>query len=289
MSSKVAVVTGSNKGIGLSIVKILCQKYDGVVYLTSRDETRGMEAVAELEKLDLHPKFHQLDTESRESIEAFRDHIKETYGGIDILINNAAIAYKGASTAPFHEQAENTLRVNFFGTYNVCQELFPLLRKHARVVHISSYAGHLSRINGQEPEASNLRKKLSSPNLTEKELSNLVNTFVDLTAADKHAESGWPNSAYVVSKVTVTALARIQQRHFDDKHPEEDIVVNAVHPGSVKTEMSSQSGDKNVDEGAQAPVWAALLPPNIEEPRGGYVWHDNSIVDWVNGPLPSNL
>jgi len=144
----------------------------------------------------------------------------------------------------------------------------------------------------------------------------MTNYFNSLTAADKHAESGWPNSAYVVSKVTVTALARIQQRHFDDKHPEEDIVVNAVHPGSVKTEMSSQSGDKNVDEGAQgqcsklptsnifrigsslklllnnffsAPVWAALLPPNIEEPRGGYVWHDNSIVDWVNGPLPSNL
>ena len=50
-SSKVAVVTGSNKGIGFAIVKKLCQKFDGVVYLTSRDEGRGKAAVAELEKV----------------------------------------------------------------------------------------------------------------------------------------------------------------------------------------------------------------------------------------------
>lgn len=46
--SKVAVVTGSNKGIGFAIVKGLCQKFHGVVYLTSRDESRGKEVVAKL-------------------------------------------------------------------------------------------------------------------------------------------------------------------------------------------------------------------------------------------------
>ena len=50
-SSKVAVVTGSNKGIGFAIVKKLCQQFDGVVYLTSRNEERGKAAVAELEKV----------------------------------------------------------------------------------------------------------------------------------------------------------------------------------------------------------------------------------------------
>ena len=37
MSTKVAVVTGSNKGIGLAIVKALCQQFEGVVYVTARD------------------------------------------------------------------------------------------------------------------------------------------------------------------------------------------------------------------------------------------------------------
>ena len=36
MSSKVAVVTGSNKGIGLAIVRALCRQFDGIVYLTAR-------------------------------------------------------------------------------------------------------------------------------------------------------------------------------------------------------------------------------------------------------------
>lgn len=37
MSTKVAIVTGGNKGIGLAIVRALCKQYQGVVYLTARD------------------------------------------------------------------------------------------------------------------------------------------------------------------------------------------------------------------------------------------------------------
>ena len=38
----VAVVTGANKGIGFGIVRALCKKYQGDVYLTARDEARGL-------------------------------------------------------------------------------------------------------------------------------------------------------------------------------------------------------------------------------------------------------
>ena len=100
MSSKrVAVVTGSNKGIGLAIVRSLCKKFDGDVVLTSRDEGRGNEAVAELKgKEGLNPVYHQLDITSRDSIEGLVTFIKDQYGGLDVLINNAGIAYKAAST-----------------------------------------------------------------------------------------------------------------------------------------------------------------------------------------------
>ena len=49
--SKVAVVTGSNKGIGLAIVKGLVAKFEGDVYLTSRSEERGLAAVEQLKKV----------------------------------------------------------------------------------------------------------------------------------------------------------------------------------------------------------------------------------------------
>ena len=98
-SKRVAVVTGSNKGIGLAIVRSLCKKFDGDVVLTSRDEGRGNEAVAELkEKEGLNPVYHQLDITSRDSIEGLVTFIKDKYGGLDVLINNAGIAYKAAST-----------------------------------------------------------------------------------------------------------------------------------------------------------------------------------------------
>lgn len=39
--------------------------------------------------------------------------------------------------------------------------------------------------------------------------------------------------------------------------------------------------------GAVAPTWLALLPPNVENPKGGYVWYEKQIVDWVQGPTPT--
>ena len=39
--------------------------------------------------------------------------------------------------------------------------------------------------------------------------------------------------------------------------------------------------------GALAPSWLALLPPNVEKPKGEFVWHDKTIVDWVTGPMPA--
>jgi len=282
-SERVAVVTGSNKGIGFAIVKQLCEQFQpGVVYLTARDEGRGQEAVKELEKLGLKPKFHTIDIESTESIVKLRDFLQKTHGGIDILVNNAAIAFKVAATESFEVQAAETVRINYFGTLAVCKELFPLLRKGGRVVHVSSSAGHLSQIKDQS-----LRDQFSNPALTVDQLGQLMNGFVSAAQFGTHQAGGWPNSTYVVSKVGVSALTRIQQREFDANRPAYDIVVNAVHPGYVDTDMSSHKGHLSIDQGAVAPVWCALLPPGVKTPRGGFVWHDKTIVDWVNGTLPA--
>ena len=94
----VAIVTGSNKGIGLGIVRALCKQFKGEVYLTSRDEARGKAAVAELNKEGLKPLFHVLDIGKEETIVKLRDFIKEKHGGIEILVNNAGIAFKGSAT-----------------------------------------------------------------------------------------------------------------------------------------------------------------------------------------------
>ncbi|KAG7205401.1 hypothetical protein KM043_007395 [Ampulex compressa] len=223
--SRVAVVTGGNKGIGLAIVKGLCKQFDGIVYLTARDIDRGLNAVKQLEEEDLKPKFHQLDITDESSIKTFRDYLQKTYGGLDVLINNAAIAFKTDSTEPFALQAEETVRVNYFALRKVCNILYPLLKPHARVAHLSSSAGLLSKI-----PSSSLQKRFIDPKLTEEKLDDLMREFVDNAKANTHLENGWSSSAYSTSKVGVSALSVIHQAMFD-KDPREDIVVNAVHPG----------------------------------------------------------
>lgn len=62
--------------------------------MTARDVGRGQEAVSKLKELGLNPRFHQLDITDQASVDRFTDYIKNTYGGLDILVNNAAIFFE---------------------------------------------------------------------------------------------------------------------------------------------------------------------------------------------------
>lgn len=271
-------VTGGNKGIGFAIVKQLCKQFDGVVYLTARDVDRGLKAIKQLEEQGLKPKFHQLDITDDNSISTFYNYLEQKYKGLDILVNNAAIAFKMDAKEPFSIQAAETLKINYFGLRKVCSKFYPLLKPHARVVHVSSSSGHLSLIPSET-----LRNRFLNPNLTEEELDNIMHEFVDAAKTNTHLEKGWANSAYVVSKVGVSALARVHQKIFDSDS-RQDLVVNAVHPGYVATDMTSHRGTLTPDQGAEAPVFCALLPENTNI-KGKYIWYDKSLVDWTKAEI----
>lgn len=171
-------------------------------------------------------------------------------------------------------QAVETICVNYFSLRKVCVAFFPLLLPSARVVNISSSSAHLSRLPGNE-----LKEKLSSPRLTVEELDTLMKQFVDLTKEGNHEQYGWPSSAYAVSKIGVNALTFIQQRAFD-VDIRNDIVINCVHPGSVDTDMSSHKGTLTIEQGAEVPVYLALLPKGEKYVKGQYVWSDKTIKNW---------
>jgi len=263
---KVAVVTGSNKGIGFAIVRGLCKQFQGHVYLTARDEGRGKKAVAELEKEGLHPKFHQLDIEDTNSVAKLTQFLLQTYGGLDLLVNNAGFAFKAAATETFSQQAEFTLGINYWGTLNVCKALFPLLRSHARVANVSSFVS-LSALNKCSPE---LQKQLRACKTVD-EVSAFMKKFVEATKKDEHKAQGWPETAYGVSKIGVTLISVIQQHDIDQDKARSDIIINAVCPGYVDTDMSSHKGTKTIDQGADTPLYAALLSPGAAEPRGQFI------------------
>jgi carbonyl reductase 1 len=188
-NKRAAIVTGSNKGIGYAIVKGLAKSFQGDVYLTARSEERGLEAVKQLEAENIKVHFHQLDIDNEDSIKALATFIKDKYGCLDVLVNNAGIAFKRDSTESVAAQAKVTVATNYFSVKNTCDHLFPLLRSGARVVNMSSNCGFLIKIPGQE-----LRAKLASSDssLSIEELNSLMNNFVEATESGNQLDKGWP-------------------------------------------------------------------------------------------------
>ncbi|XP_046961488.1 carbonyl reductase [NADPH] 1-like [Vanessa cardui] len=272
--SRVAVVTGSNKGIGFAIVKGLCQRFDGVVYLTSRDDKRGREAVAELNKIGLKPKYHQLDVADRNSVERFRDHIKENHGGLDILINNAAIVDNDMRSSTY-ENSKNVIDINFKSVITMQELIYPLVRNNGRILNISSDCGHLS----------NLRNKywidrLSKKDLKIENLYEFVDWFLESkkngTFNSEDFADGGTVAAYRVAKMSLSAVTMIHQKELEGRN----ISVNSMHPGLVRTDMTTGVGFYSIDQAAETPLYLVLDAPQTL--KGAYVWFDRKVLDWYD-------
>lgn len=284
MPKKVALVTGSNRGIGLCTVKNLCLKYkqlaqDVDVFLCARDLDQGIEAANKLkEQFSINPKVHQLAIDDQDSVMNLRNFLEQQYTGLDVLVNNAAIAYpRSCSDIPFVEQTKNTINVNYRSTANLCDALFPLLRPHARVINVSSQLGMLNRVKSPE-----LKAKFLSPSLTREDLDNLAQEYLTDVKEENRLQKGWP-SPYAVSKILVNLLTETQQKLFlSDSR--DDLVVNSVHPGHCATKLNNFTGIMSPEDGSRSSVFAATIPPH-SEPRGAFIWHDCRLVDWTSGEI----
>ncbi|XP_070990750.1 carbonyl reductase [NADPH] 1-like [Oncorhynchus clarkii lewisi] len=276
MSKKVAVVTGANKGTGFAIVRELCKaKFTGDVILTARNEKLGNEAVKMLKSEGFEVAFHHLDICDQGSAKQLSNFLQKTYGGLDVLINNAGMAFKNDATETFGEQAEVTMRTNFWGTLWVCHALLPLLRPNARVVNVSSFVSKKA-LDTCSPQ---LQAKFRDTELSEEELCLLMGQFVIAAQQGNHQAQGWPNTAYGTTKIGVTVLSRIQAHFLTKTRAADGILLNACCPGWVRTDMAGSKALKSPEEGAQTPTYLALLPEGAKEPHGQLVW-DKTVQEW---------
>ncbi|XP_045501430.1 carbonyl reductase [NADPH] 1-like [Colias croceus] len=271
LSDKIAVVTGSNKGVGFGIVKELCKRGVGVVYLTSRDINRGKEAIEILEKEKLHPKFHQLDVSNEDSVKSFAEYIKKEHNGLDILINNA-----GLTASDFHkttyEDAKRVIDTNYYGVLLMQKYFFPIMNENGRIINVSSVWGHI-RTNIKN---SYWIQQLTKENVSFDDVNAFVTWFLDSVKNGTVKEEDFVCHtllAYRVSKVALCALTKIQQTIVG-----KNISVNSMHPGFVRTKMTNGAGDMSTDDASIIPVYLALDAD--QSVKGKYICSDRTEVDW---------
>lgn len=272
MNTKVAIVTGSNKGIGFEIVKGLCYKYDGAVYLTARNEERGRQAIKQLENLGLKPLFHILDVTNETSVQEFAQYIYKHHSGIDILVNNAGVLDFDKPITSY-EDSKKLLDTNFYSLLTISKIIYPLLKDDARVINISSDWGLLSNIRKQNWLDTLIKEDLS--------LDEILQFIDDFLQAAKNGRNSYISFAghygdYKVSKVALSALTFVQQREFNEQG--KNVSINCVHPGFIKTDMTKGMGDFSPERGAYAPLFLALEAP--QSLKGTFVWHDCHQVNW---------
>lgn len=229
-STKIALITGANRGIGFETARQLAAQ-NITVLLAARNAERGKEAATKLRDEGLNVEFIHLDVDDVKTHEAAATYIEKNFGKLDILINNAGIMLdefaNGASLQASQLPPDifrTTFETNFFNVIVLTQTLLPLVKKSAagRIVFLSSILGSLT-IH-------------SDPN------SDIYNIKLP---------------AYNISKTALNGYAV----HLAYELKDTPIKVNAAHPGSVETDMNAY-GALTVEEGAKTSVALATLPAN---------------------------
>jgi NAD(P)-dependent dehydrogenase (short-subunit alcohol dehydrogenase family) len=149
---KIALVTGTNRGIGYEICKKLAATGITVV-MTARNMQAGRPLVNELRKQWKHVWFHQLDVDDEKSIQDVCQYIDISFGKLDILINNAGIYLdEGKNAIDLDiDVLRSTMETNLYGPIRMIQVMLPLLKKSddARIINISSIMGQFASLGIQ--------------------------------------------------------------------------------------------------------------------------------------------
>lgn len=145
LAGKVAVVTGGTRGLGLAIAQELALEGTRLA-ICARDQDELTWAEKELRAMGAEVLAVPCDVGSREEVHFFMQRVKEHYGPVDVLVNNAGTIEVGPIHAQTVEDFEEAMRVMFWGTVFPTLEALPdmVRRGDGRIANITSIGGKVS-------------------------------------------------------------------------------------------------------------------------------------------------
>lgn len=148
LSKKIAIVTGGNQGIGLAIAEGLATAGATVIIANRRGE-EGQKAAESLRKAGLNAMSIPTDVTSKSSIVALTAKTVADYGGIDILVNNAAVIVRKPAEETTEEEWDYVMDINLKGLFLCCQLIGTemIQRKRGKIINISSDVSQIVRPN----------------------------------------------------------------------------------------------------------------------------------------------
>lgn len=152
--TRVALVTGANRGLGQALAHGLARRGLHVV-TTARTSDAADQAAAQLRESGGSASGHQLDVTDPSSVfRAFADTV-HVHGRLDVLINSAAIAIDRNKniSVPDMEIVQATMDVNLMGVWRCCAQAVPVMKDagYGRILNVTSHMGSLSTMESNSP------------------------------------------------------------------------------------------------------------------------------------------
>jgi NAD(P)-dependent dehydrogenase (short-subunit alcohol dehydrogenase family) len=154
-ATKVAIVTGGNRGLGREIARQLL-KAEMLVVIGSRNEKGCAAAVEELAREGGKVAGYPLDVIDTHSVQRFVQQVERQHGAPSVLVNNAGV-YPESRAAKVEDTPTSlwreTLETNLFGAVRMCREVVPHMRRlrYGRIVNVSSGLGQLHQMGAGSP------------------------------------------------------------------------------------------------------------------------------------------
>ena len=238
--TKIALVTGANKGIGYEIATGL-GALGYRVGVGARDQARLETAVEKLRAAGVEAFGVPLDVTDDASVTAAAELVEQRAGRLDVLVNNAGITGgmpQEPTVVPIATM-RTVVETNVFGVIRVTNAMLPLLRRSAspRIVNMSSGVGSLAR------------------------------------QSDPGSENGPISLAYSPSKTYLNAVTVQYARELAGTN----VLINAGCPGYCATDLNGHRGYRTAEQGAAIGIRLATLPD--DGPTGGF-FDDDGVVPW---------